>query len=336
MWSTAESETVWFGDVGMKPFVRGAGLVLLLVLALGCAFFWNPLWFNDQQIRYKLWRSNVRSGYVDAGGYRLHYFETAPLDGTAGIPLVLIHGLGSRAEDWAPMMPALAADGFHVYAPDLLGYGRSTRPDAAYSVTLEEGVVVDFMHAVGVKRADVDGWSMGGWIAAKIALDHPEMVDRLVLNDSAGIKYQLSFARNSFVPTDAPGLARLTALLTPHPATPPPFVVRAILRKFVENGKIIQKSLDSMESGADLLDSRLGNITQPTLIVWGTEDKLIPMSVGETMHRLIPNSVFEGVTGCGHLAPAQCSKPVLAATIQFLKAQPPMRGGEQMLPGDAR
>ena len=320
----------------MKGFLRGAGLVILLVLALGCAFFWNPLWFNDAQIRFHLWRSNVRSEYLDAGGYRLHYFEAVPPDGTSGIPLVLIHGLGSRGEDWAPMMPSLAAAGFHVYAPDLLGYGRSARPDVEYSVALEENIVVDFMHAVGVERTAIDGWSMGGWIAAKIALDHPELVDRLVLDDSAGVKYEVSFARNSFVPTDASGLASLNALLTPHPVTPPAFVVRAILRKFVENGKIIQKSLDSMESGADLLDSRLGNITQPTLIVWGSEDKLIPMSVGETIHRGIPNSVFEGVTGCGHLAPAECSKPVLAATIEFLKAQPPMRGGEQMLPGDAR
>jgi len=60
------------------------------------------------------------------------------------------------------------------------------------------------------------------------------------------------------------------------------------------------------------------------------------MSIGERMHREIPNSVFDGIVGCGHLAPAECSKPVLAGTIQFLKAQPAMQGGEQMLPGTSR
>ena len=88
-------------------------------------------------------------------------------------------------------------------------------------------------------------------------------------------------------------------------------------------------------SGADLLDTRLGSITQPTLIVWGTEDHLIPMAVGETMYRDIPNSIFVGVAGCGHLAPMECPEPVLARTIQFLKAQPPMQGGGQMLPATA-
>jgi pimeloyl-ACP methyl ester carboxylesterase len=86
-----------------------------------------------------------------------------------------------------------------------------------------------------------------------------------------------------------------------------------------------------MESGNDLLDARLPGITQPTLILWGTEDKLIPMAVGETMHRDIPGSVFEGVVGCGHLAPIECPEPMATGTIEFLKAQPAMRGGERML-----
>lgn len=192
------------------------------------------------------------------------------------------------------------------------------------------------MRAVGLQRADVDGWSMGGWIAAKIALDHPKMVNRLVLNDSAGLKYQPSFDRTAFVPTDKAGLDRLIALLIPKPPTMPGFVVRATLRKSKRDGKIIQECMDSMLSGKDLLDERLGGVTQPTLIVWGTEDKLIPMSVGETMHRDITNSVFDQIVGCGHLAPAECAKPVLAGTIQFLKALPPMQGGEQMLPGTTR
>ncbi len=202
----------------MKALLRIVGAVLLLAVIAGAVFYWNPLWANDQVIRYHLWRSHVRSEYVEAGGYRIHYFEATPADGAVGIPLLLVHGLGSRAEDWSGMIPTLAAEGFHVYALDLLGYGRSARPDVAYSISLEESVVVEFMNAVGLQRADVDGWSMGGWIAAKLALDHPEMVDRLVLDDSAGLTYQIGFARDAFSPMDAAGLKRLMALLSPHPA----------------------------------------------------------------------------------------------------------------------
>ncbi len=307
----------------MKLFLRIAAALLLLALIAGGVFYWNPLWVNDQLIRYRLWHAGVRSEYVTAGNYRLHYFEALPPDGSPGKPLVLVHGLGSRGEDWSPLIAPLAAAGFHVYVPDLLGYGRSATPNVVYSIPLEENTVVSFMSALHISRADVDGWSMGGWIAAALALDHPQLVDRLVLDDAAGITFQPSFPRTAFVPTDAAGLDRLLALLTPHPATLPAFVVRATLRRIARRGPVIQQSMDSMESGADLLDTRLAAITQPTLIVWGAEDHLIPIAVGETMHRDIPNSIFAAVPGCGHLAPRECPAPVLAATIPFLAVNPP-------------
>jgi len=330
----------------MKARLRLAGtVVLLFALVAGCTFYWNPLWVNDRQIHYRLWRAGVRSEYVNVQGNRIHTFEAGPPDGTPGKPLLLLHGLGSRGEDWAPLIPGLAAAGFHVYAPDLLGYGRSDKPNLICSIQVEEEVVLHFIQATGMARADgagnsttidLAGWSMGGWIAAKLALDDPAAIDRLVLYDSAGITIQPDFPRDAFVPTDAAGLARLMALLMPHPPRLPGFVVRASLRRLKSNSRIVQQSMDSMLSGQDLLDARIGSIAQPTLIVWGAEDRLIPISVGEAMHREIPNSVFEGVAGCGHLAPSQCPRPVLEGTIQFLKAQPPMQGGEQMLAGDAR
>ncbi len=238
------------------------------------------------------------------------------------------------------MIPSLASAGFHVYAPDLLGYGRSEKPGGIYSVEREEHVIIHFIRATrlapqdpltGGSHIDVAGWSMGGWIAAKLALDNPTWFDHLVLYDSAGITFQPSFARDAFVPTDAAGLRRLQVLLSPHPAMLPPFVVRATLRRIADGREIIQQSMDSMLSGGDLLDTRLQGVTQPTLILWGTEDKLLPMAVGETMHRDVAGSVFEGVVGCGHLAPLECPQPVLRGSIEFLKAEPAMRGGERML-----
>ena len=330
----------------MKARLRLAGtVVLLFALVAGGTFYWNPLWVNDRQIRTHLWRAGVRSEYVSVQGNRIHYFDAGPPDGTPGKPLLLLHGLGSRGEDWAPLIPSLAAAGFHVYAPDLLGYGRSDKPSFVCSIQVEEDIVLHFIQATGMARADsagrpapidLAGWSMGGWIAAKLALDEPALIDRLVLYDSAGLTIQPNFPRDAFVPTDAAGLARLMALLMPHPRTLPGFVARATLRRLKSNGRIVQQSMDSMDTGAGLLDTRLSEIRQPTLVMWGMADILIPPAVGETMHREIPHSVFEGIVGCGHLAPSQCPRPVLEGTVQFLKADPPMQGGELMLAGDAR
>jgi pimeloyl-ACP methyl ester carboxylesterase len=316
----------------MKIALRVLAGFLILALIVWPVMFLKPLWVADQEVRFKLWREGVESKYVEVGGYKMHYLEARPAKGTAGTPLLLVHGLGARGEDWSAMIPALAAKGFHVYAPDLLGYGRSERPDVSYSIAMEETSVTDFMKAVGLTRADVGGWSMGGWIAIKMALDHPELVDRLVVYDSAGIYFPPTFGPDLFVPSDAAGIKRLVTILSPHPHQVPDFVTKALLRKFAETGWVINRSMAQMTTGKDLLDFRLHGVQQPTLIVWGSKDDLIPLGVGRKMHELIPGSTLNIVEGCGHLAPLECSKPVVEATADFLRAEPAMKGGERVFP----
>jgi pimeloyl-ACP methyl ester carboxylesterase len=316
----------------MKFALRVVALLLLVVVAAGLIFYRYPLWVGDQLIRFHLWRAGVKSDYIEAGGYRLHYFEASPSNGGGGTPLVLVHGLGARGEDWTAMMPALAAKGFHVYVPDLLGYGRSPKPDVDYSISLEEQTVVQFMQAVHVPRADVGGWSMGGWIAMKLTLDHPEMVDRLVIYDSAGVYFPATWEADLFTPADVGGVRKLVAMLTPNPRPMPEFAAEAALRKLQRNAWVINRSMSAMTNGRDLLDFRLHQISQPMLIVWGAQDELIPLSVGETIHKSVPQSVLDIIAGCGHLAPAECSRPVIEGTVEFLRAEPPMRGGEKTFP----
>ncbi len=321
----------------MRTWLRVLGVLALVALAAGLTFYFEPLWVNDQLIRLHLREQDVQSEYIAVDGYKIHYFEALPPARFRvlgdGPPLLLIHGLGARGEDWAALIPGLAAAGFHVYAPDLLGYGRSSQPDVDYTISLEEKTVVDFMKAVHLDKADVGGWSMGGWIALKLTIDHPDLVKRLAIYDSAGIYFPPTFNATLFTPTDSLGVAKLTAMLTPHPRPMPAFVSRAAIRKLQKNAWVIERSVISMEAGRDLLDFRLGGIHKPTLIVWGAADTLIPRSVGEAMHQQIAGSTLVLVNGCGHLAPAECSKPVLAATLRFLQAQPPLRGGETTVQG---
>jgi pimeloyl-ACP methyl ester carboxylesterase len=315
----------------MKFALRVVAVLVLVVVVAGLVFYRYPLWVADQQIRFHLWRAGVKSDYVASGGYRLHYFEASPAGG-AGTPLVLVHGLGARGEDWAAMIPALAAQGFHVYVPDLLGYGRSPKPDVDYSISLEEQTVAQFMQTMHVPRADVGGWSMGGWVAMKLALDHREMVERLVIYDSAGTYFPATWEPDLFTPVDLAGVGKLVAILSPKARPLPNFAAEAALRKLEGNAWVLRRSMASMTSGRDLLDFRLYQISQPMLIVWGAQDELIPLSVGEAIHKNVPQSVLNIVDGCGHLAPAECARPVVDATVEFLKAEPPMRGGVKTFP----
>ena len=314
----------------MRIVIRIAALLLFGVLILGVVFYANPIGVADQRVRFNLWREGAHSRYIQVDGYRIHYFEAGSLK---GVPLLLIHGLGSRGEDWATLIPAFTANGFHVYAPDLLGYGRSDAPDVDYSISLQEKLVSHFMGEVGLQKADVAGWSMGGWVAAKLTIDQPNLVDRLVLYDSAGIYFPATFDASLFTPTDRAGLDRLVAMLQPMPQSLPNFMAQAAVEKLQRGAWVITRSVSGMFSGRDLLDFRLRSIDRPTLIVWGSKDTLIPPLVGESMHHLIPRSSLTIIEGCGHLAPAQCSTPTVATTLQFLKSNPPIANQEQSLPG---
>jgi pimeloyl-ACP methyl ester carboxylesterase len=175
-----------------------------------------------------------------------------------------------------------------------------------------------------LQKANVIGWSMGGWIAMRLALDQPAMVDRLAVYDTAGTYFPAVLPEGLFAPNDVAGVQRLVDVLEPKPRPLPGFVAKDSLRKLQRNGWIVNRSLASMTGGRYLLDFRLTGLKQPMLIMWGGDDHLIPPSVGEALHRSVPQSVFEIVEGCGHLGPAECSKPYLDGTLEFLKAQPPM------------
>ncbi len=312
----------------MKTLGRLLLSVVVLGLAFGLVFYERPLWVQQQGIHLSLLMHHVQSNYVMTPEGRVHYYEAESRVPGGGIPLVLVHGLADRDESWAPMLERLKKAGFHVYAPDLLGYGRSPKPRSSdYSISTQEQFVVDFIQSLGLQKTDIGGWSMGGWITLKLALDHPDLVDRVVVYDSAGLRHQVSGGPNVFHPTDGPSLQRLANLLEPRGGQIPRFVRRDALRNMAAGQWVVDKSMTSMQTGKELLDDRIGGLTEPLLIVWGSDDELLPLALGQKMHTLYPQSELDIGEGCGHLAPKTCPDRVASATADFLMANPAPAGG---------
>jgi pimeloyl-ACP methyl ester carboxylesterase len=316
----------------MKTLGRLLLLVVVLGLALGVTFYEQPLWVQTQGIHFGLFLHRVQSNYVMTPEGRVHYYEAEPRIPGGGVPLVLVHGLADRGESWAPMIERLKRAGFHVYVPDLLGYGRSPKPSGSdYSISTQEQFVADFIQSIGLQKPDIGGWSMGGWVVLKLALDHPGMVNRVVIYDSAGTRNQVAGGPNVFHPTNEAELQHLSDLLEPHAKPLPGFVLRDALRKLGQGQWVVDRSMASMQTGTDLLDNRLSGLSEPLLIVWGSDDELLPLSVGQQMHALDPQSELDVVEGCGHLAPKTCPGRVAAATADFLKTKPVPSGGMHIL-----
>jgi pimeloyl-ACP methyl ester carboxylesterase len=311
----------------MKTLVRLLLLLVVLVAVCGVVFYERPVWVGLQQTHMQLFLARVQSNYVMTPEGRVHYYEAEPHIAGGGTPLVLVHGLADRDESWAPMLIRLKRAGFHVYAPDLLGNGRSPHPaESDYSIATQEKFVVDFIQSLGLQKTDIGGWSMGGWVVLKLALDHPEMLDRVVVYDSAGLRFQITGGPTVFHPEDEAALQRLAHLMEPEGKPLPHFILKDALRTLQAKQSVTDRAMASMQAGNDLVDERLSGLTEPLLIVWGGEDDLIPLQVAQKMHGLDPRSELDVVEGCGHLAPKTCPGRVAAATADFLKAQPAPEG----------
>ncbi len=299
----------------MKWTKRLLWVAVPLVLIVAIGFLLRPVSYFDGWMYLHEDFAGIESRSVQVAGHRVHYLAEGPANGPV---VVLVHGLGGSAENWRNLAPYLAREGFRVYMPDLLGYGRSDKPaDFSYSVRDEAQVVVGFMDALGLKQVELGGWSMGGWIAEIVAGEHPERVRRLMLFDSAGLYEKPDWNTDLFTPSTAAQVDELDALLTPHPRRVPGFVARDVVRVSDQDGWVIKRAMASMLTARDVTDNLLPQLKMPVLIGWGDLDRITPLVEAEKMHRLIPQSQLEVFAGCGHLAPLQCTKALGPKVVKF-------------------
>jgi len=292
------------------------GPLLVLALLAVAGFRTRPVEFFNAYTESRLLLSGAETHTAAVAGHRVHYYAMGP---ASGPPVVLVHGLGGRSEDWRNLAPYLVRAGYRVYLPDLVGYGQSEQPSGfSYSVDDEAGVVVGLFDVLGLKQVDLGGWSMGGWIVQRVAAEQPDRVRKLMLFDSAGLLVKPDWDTGLFTPRNASELAELDALLIPHPPVVPDFVARDILRLSNHNAWVIHRALATMLTGRDATDSLLAQLRMPVLIVWGQVDRITPLSEGETMHKLIPQSQLDLIPDCGHLAPSMCARQIGPGLVAFL------------------
>ena len=274
------------------------------------------------------------SRFVNVDGAKVHYQEFGD---PAKPTLVLIHGFPASTYVWNTTAPKLAKYGFHVIAVDLLGFGYSEKPKwFDYSIQSQARQISRLMNRLGIGRATVVGSSYGGAVAAILALDYPERVEKLVLVDAVcndDLKNH---------PVLRLGAMRgIGELITP-------FLVdsKAYLR-FRMHGTLAKanhhlitadriasvhrplKAADAHHSvlatsrnwHANRIEQDAYLINQPTLIIWGEQDKVIPIRNGYKLHELILNSRFVVLKNCGHVPQEEKSELFAELVTEFCRDQ---------------
>jgi pimeloyl-ACP methyl ester carboxylesterase len=183
----------------------------------------------------------------------------------------------------------------------------------------QAAVLLAFMDTLGIKQANLGGWSMGGWIVQLIASGHPERVGKLILIDSVGLNIKPAWDTGLFTPTSPQQLDELDALLMPDPPVIPAFIVRDILRISRRNAWVIKRALATMKTGQDVTDNLLPRLKMPVLIIWGSLDQIAPVDQAQTMHKLIPQSQLDVIPSCGHMVPLQCGAEMDSRVLLFVQ-----------------
>lgn len=257
----------------------------------------------------------------------LSHGKTRYLEAGTGDPVFLLHGAGftSDAESWLLNIEPLAAR-FRVLALDALGWGLGDRLHTGYSFAYLVDHLREVQDTLGIEKAHIVGHSMGGWLAALLAYESPNRMDRLVLVASGGTATRPLPAMVDFQP---PAVDEIRAQLERTFAASDRRVdidrlVEQNIRK-AENpdwveafGKIMAHMTDPLTRARYNTLRRLPHITAPTLIIWGRNDEVNPLPMGEETHRLIPGSELTVLEGCGHGVPAERSDEFNRLVLAFL------------------
>lgn len=266
-------------------------------------------------------QSAVADKFATVYGAKIRYLEAG-----SGPAVILLHGLGADSSSWASTIGPLSQK-YRVIVPDQIGFGRSDKPMINYRV----GTLVDFLDGlykqVGIERASLVGNSLGGFTAAAFALAHPEKVDRLVLVDAAGFAVTGDFdprVLNALNPSTIDAAKQILSLIFYNKQAYATDANAAMLltRKMMANdGYTVQRFIDSIAHNEDMLDKRLGQLKQPTLIIWGREDALTPLAMGERFKKEIATSELLIFEKCGHVPQMEKAAEFNVALMKFLSGE---------------
>ena len=262
--------------------------------------------------------------YLVVDGTRIRY-----IDAGRGAPVVFLHGLGASMYAWRKNLGAVAAAGFRVIAFDNRGFGLSDKPPTPYDNGAYARLAIALMDSLRLADAVLVGHSMGGAIAADVAIEYPQRVRGLVLVGSVGLgaREPLLFRMARW-----PVLGRVAIAFRGRG-----FTGRLLRATYFDPGKVTEADVDQYYApvaqpdygrallGAlrqfrfDALEGRLDHIAAPTVVLWGEEDRWVPLGLGRALASGVTRSAFLSVPHAGHSVQEEAPDEVNHLLIRFLK-----------------
>lgn len=266
---------------------------------------------------------------------RVHGVRHRVLVGGTGPPLLLLHGIGGSADEWLSVLPPLA-ERFRTIAPDAVGHGFSEKPPAhPYDVETYTQSVLGIMDAYGIDQTPLMAVSGGGAVALSLALRHPQRLSKLVLVDAAGLgrgvawRYRLAtlpFTRSLMRRTNRRAIEAFGRGLCFHRDRLPEGWVERRLDIWATAGAV-EAFVATVRANLTLrgqrveFSTRLEEILQPTLVIWGRQDTTLPVSHGIQAAQRIPGARLHVFEQCGHMPFWEYPREFAQLVLEFLSPE---------------
>ncbi|HEY0606045.1 MAG TPA: alpha/beta hydrolase [Herpetosiphonaceae bacterium] len=252
---------------------------------------------------------------IDVRGISTHLFEAG--DPTAP-PLIYLHGM-MLGNLWLDYHKALAQH-FHVFAPDVPGFGLTPRPGWMRDISDYVLYVRDLLDTLGLDKPLLVGHSIGGWIAAEVAAWYPERVGKLVLSNALGLRVKGTPIPDIFAmaPEEFIGTC-FENMMAAMPLMPSEINVEYMFEQYKQMTTLA--ALIWNPSYDPKLERRLERVSSPTLLVWGANDRLTHPVYGEAYQRLIPGSQLITLPGTGHMPMFEQPEAWSDAVAEFLQQE---------------
>ena len=262
----------------------------------------------------------MKEKFVNIDGNKIRYFES----GSSKKTLVLVHGLGASSERWQYVLPLFAID-FHVVVPDLVGFGHSDKPVTDYTIDYFSNFLEKFLDSLDIKETSIIGSSLGGQIAAEYTSSHSQSVEKLILVSPSGIMKQSTFALDAYImaalyPNEHSAKNAFEIMDGSGKKIPLEIIKGFVSRMKLPNAKFAFMSTLLGLKNCELITKKLENISSPTLIIWGTDDPVIPITFAKEFVSSIDNCKFYEMSKCGHTPYVQEPKMFASQVLKFLNS----------------
>ncbi|MGH7348735.1 MAG: alpha/beta fold hydrolase, partial [Candidatus Rokuibacteriota bacterium] len=244
------------------------------------------------------------------------------LERGAGEPVVLLHGLMGQMQHWDAVIERLG-DGYRGIAPTLPVFHPDLREASVAALGRH---VLRFLDALDVPRAVIGGNSLGGHVALRLALDHGERVSGLVLTGSSGL-FERGFTSGVPHRPDREWVRRKMEEVFFDPTLVTEGGVEDVHRLVTTPATALRILRLARDARRDNLESRLGEIRVPTLLVWGREDRITPPEVADRFRALIPDAHLRHLSKCGHAPMFERPEPFADVLADWLDGTRSRREG---------